>query len=121
MTKSLSCCIGILFLFSCSKKQKDLPELSMTPDEIVNILVDLYTINAAVNLNDVVYRDSTSEKYYNQLAEISGKPVQSIKSDFEKLLLMPDSLMVLQNRALDTLRTLQDKAMNRATINIGIN
>ncbi len=93
----------------------------MSADEIVHAMVEMYTINAAVNINDVVFRDSTSAVYYEQLSKISGKSVTVIREDFEKLLLMPDSLLVLQNRALDTLRAIQDKTINKTTINIGIN
>ncbi|MBC7885301.1 MAG: hypothetical protein H7X99_07490, partial [Saprospiraceae bacterium] len=60
-------------------------------------------------LNHVSYQDSTRKVYYQQLAEITGRTVLEIEADFEMLLLMPDSLMILENRALDTLRFLHDK------------
>ena len=116
---------GILLVFSlfssCTSDKKKYPVLSMSADEIVHAMVEMYTINAAVNINDVVFRDSTSAMYYEQLSKISGISVSVIREDFEKLLQMPDSLLVLQNRALDTLRAIQDKTINKTTINIGIN
>ena len=91
----------------------------MSADEIVECMVNMYTVNAAININDLSFRDSTTVKYYEQLSKISGKSVTTIKQDFEKLLLMPDSMLVLQNRALDTLRAIQDRTINKTTINIG--
>ncbi len=115
--------ILLFFVFICSCKNggKQYPQLSMSADEIVQCMVNMYTVNAAININDLSFRDSTTVKYYEQLSKISGKSVTTIKQDFEKLLLMPDSMLVLQNRALDTLRAIQDRTINRTTINIGIN
>jgi hypothetical protein len=117
---------GVILLFfvlicSCKKGEKQYPDLSMSADEIVHCMVEMYTINAAININDFSFRYSTTAVYYGQLSKISGKSVTTIKQDFEKLLLMPDSMLVLQNRALDTLRAIQDKTINKTTINIGIN
>jgi hypothetical protein len=85
----------------------------MTADEIVDALINMYSANASININDVGYRDSTSNVYFEQISKISGKSVDVIKSDFEKLQLMPDSLLVLQNRALDSLRVFQERQVFR--------
>jgi len=111
------CCL----IFACKTGEKKYPALTMSQDEIVQAMVEMYTINAAININDVSLRDSTSAVYYDQLSAITGKSVNTIREDFEKLLLMPDSMLVLQNRALDTLRAMQDKISTKSTINIGIN
>ena len=103
--------LGLWGLFSCSKQQKANPTLQMTSDEIVEALVQMYTVNAAININDIKYRDSTSNQYFKQIATMSGKSIDVIKSDFEKLQSMQDTLLVLQNRALDTLRVLQEKQL----------
>jgi len=100
-------CIGAFF--SCSKSQKSYPKLEMTADEIVNAIVQMYTVSAAINVNDEKYRDSTSAVYYQQVAKLTGKSIEVIKSDFEKLELMQDSLLILQNRAMDTLRMMQER------------
>lgn len=113
--------IFLLFLFSCGEKQKKSAKLSMSSDEMVDLLIDMYCINAAININDFTYRDSTTQVYYAQLSEISGKSMDDIKSEFEKLLLMEDSLAVFQNRALDTLRSWQEKSFVNPAVNIGIN
>ncbi len=110
-----------VLICSCKNGEKQYPQLSMSADEIVHCMVEMYTVNAAININDFSFRDSTTLVYYEQLSKISGKSVATIKQDFEKLLLMPDSMMVLQNRALDTLRAIQDRTINKTTINIGIN
>ena len=100
---------------SCIKKQSEQPKLQMTSDEIVQALVQMYAVNAAININDVEFRDSTSNVYFEQIAVLSGRSVDVIKADFEKLQSMQDSLLVLQNRALDTLRAIQEKQLFKTT------
>jgi len=111
----------VLLICSCKTGGKQYPKLSMSADEIVHSMVEIYTINAAMNINDLSFRDSATGVYYNQLSKISGKSIAAIREDFEKLLLMPDSMLVLQNRALDTLRAMQYRTISKTTINIGIN
>lgn len=111
-----------LGMMSCGKKEKMYPKLEMTPDEIVHAMVQMYAANAAIHINDVKYRDSTSNKYFAQVAQLTGKSIEVIRSDFDKLQSMPDSLLVLQNRALDTLRTIQENQLFKPSkISIGLN
>lgn len=111
---------SVLFL-SCDTKTVKLPELSMTDDQIISAMVNMYAANATLNINDPSFRDSTSEIYYKQVSNIAGLPIEVIRSDFEKLLMIPDTLLILQNRALDTLRMLQEKQLGSQKISIGIN
>lgn len=107
--------------FSCSPKKVD-SKLIMTDDEIVHAMVQMYTANAAWNLNDISYQDSTKEKYYEDVAKIVGRPISDIKTDFETLLQLPDSLLVLQSRALDTLRKMQENSFKiQTTVKPAIN
>lgn len=107
--------ISLIFLTIACKSKKSNTTLIMSADEIVYSMVQMYTANAAWNLNDISYQDSTREKYYADVAKITGRPVADIKSDFETLLLMPDSLLVLQGMALDTLRKMQENSFTRGT------
>lgn len=100
---------------SCIKKQSEQPKLQMTSDEIVQALVQMYAVNAAININDIEFRDSTGNVYFEQIAVLSGRSVDVIKADFEKLQTMQDTLLVLQNRALDTLRAIQEKQLFKTT------
>jgi hypothetical protein len=104
--------------FSSCKKEK---KLVLTNDELVHAMVEIYTVNAALNINDVTLRDSTSQLYFKKVAEITGKPIETIRSDFELLIQMPDSLLQIQSRALDTLRMLAEKMNTTTPISIGIN
>lgn len=99
--------------YSCGKAKKNYPKLEMNADEIVHVLAQIYIANAAININDVSLRDSTSQVYFEQISKLVGKPIDIIKSDFEKLQLMPDSLLVLENRALDTLRAIQERQLTK--------
>jgi hypothetical protein len=119
-----NCIVIVLFLLlatSCKKKIKDLPVLTLSNDQIVKAMVEIYSVKAAVDVNQLDLRDSVHQVYFKQAATIIGQPMEVIQADFEKLLLMPDSLIFLQNRALDTLRTMMDKVNNRPPSNIGIN
>ncbi|MBK9733509.1 MAG: hypothetical protein IPO92_00510 [Saprospiraceae bacterium] len=106
---------------SCGKKNKS-SLLNMTNDELVKAMVDMYCVNAALNISDTQSRDSIKQIYYAQLNQITGKSIEDIRTDFDKLLLMPDTLVMLQNRALDTLRLMQDRSMTMPTpVSLGIN
>lgn len=117
MTKHL--CLGLsIFLFvSCGYKKNN--ELVLTNDELVHAMVQLYSINAALELNDASLRDTMSGVYFKKVSELTGHPTEIIKNDFDKLIQMPDTLLMIQGRALDTLRALMEK--NIATpISIGL-
>lgn len=112
----------IFFIFGCAQNSARIPELQMTSEELVSALVQLYSANAAININDINLRDSTSKVYYKQIETIVGKPMDVIQSDLEKLKEMPDSLLVLQSMALDTLRAIQEKQLLKPKgISIGLN
>jgi hypothetical protein len=111
--RHLSFIILFVAAWSCGKQKSDQPKLELTADELVFAIVQLYTTNAAININDATYRDSTSQVYFEQIAKIVGKPIDVIKSDLQKLQSMPDSLLVLENRALDTLRAIQQNQITK--------
>jgi signal recognition particle receptor subunit beta len=115
----------ILFFFilsGCANKKTNDLSLEMTKEELVSALIQLYTVNAAININDVDLRDSTSQVYFKQMESIMGKPMDVIRSDIEKLRKMPDSLLVIQGIALDTLRAIQERQILKpANISIGLN
>lgn len=121
MIKVSSWIVFYLILSSCTSIGKNELNLVLTNDELVRALVDMYTLNAALNINDASFRDSTSTIYYKKVAENLGVSSEIIKSDIEKLRAMPDSLLMIQGRALDTLRSLTEKNYSTSTISIGIN
>lgn len=106
--------VGLCF-FSCAKKNNDVPKLEMTSDEIVHAIVQMYSVNGAVNINDFSFRDSISGVYLQQISKLTGHSIETIKSDFAKLQQMPDSLLVLQNRSLDTIRVIQERLLTRGS------
>ncbi|MCE2789151.1 MAG: hypothetical protein LW630_04480 [Saprospiraceae bacterium] len=111
-------CIGLFM--ACSSEKPPL-KLRLTHDQIVHAIVDMYSMNAALNLNDIVYRDSISNEYYSQFEKINGVPSEVIRSDLELLLQYPDTLVKLENRALDTLRVLLEKSHSTTPLVIGKN
>ncbi|MBK8886359.1 MAG: hypothetical protein IPN46_07305 [Saprospiraceae bacterium] len=92
-----------------------MPKLEMTSDEIVHAIVQMYSVNAAVNISDFSFRDSISGVYLQQISKLTGHSIETIKSDFAKLQQMPDSLLVLQNRSLDTIRVIQERLLTRGS------
>jgi hypothetical protein len=122
LLKMLICCLCLAGVFMSCKPKEQTHKLYLSPDQIVQSLVDVYTANAATNMNDISFQDSTRIVYYSQIAQMSGLKVEDIQADFELLLTMPDTLIVYQNRAIDTLRMLQDKAQTKMpSVNLGIN
>jgi hypothetical protein len=97
----------IIFLVSCKSKPPQY-DIKMSHAEIVKILVEMYSMNAAVAINDVTYRDSTHRIYFDQFGKFSGKNQDEAKRVFDQLLQHPDTLIMLQNIALDTLRKISD-------------
>jgi hypothetical protein len=112
--------IAFLFLLSCVSAPAPL-RLQLTEDQLVHALVEMYTVNAALQLNDVTYRDSLSNVYYKQVEKNLGIPVEQLRTDLEQLLQHPDSLVRLENRALDTLRVLLEKNPSPTPFVIGKN
>ncbi|KXK38854.1 MAG: hypothetical protein J5I52_07395 [Saprospiraceae bacterium] len=101
--RSLIILTFIVGLLSCDYKSKPDNDLDMTNDEIVHALVELYTVNAANGINDPAVRDSMRMVYLKQVELVTGKPIDVIMSDLHKLNKMPDTLLKLQRRALDTI------------------
>jgi hypothetical protein len=113
-----------VFLFTlagCMGSQKNYPEMKMSADEIVQAMINAYSVNAAIQLNDATVADSVSGIYFSQLSAFTGRSPEFLRAEFEKLLLMPDSMLVLQNRALDSLRLMQEKSLQATSVSIGLN
>ena len=117
MIKTMQQYILILVLISCHQKKY---EMVLTNDELVHAMVEMYTINAALDINDPSLKDSMSSVYFIKVAELTGHSPELVKNDFDNLILMPDSLLMIQGRALDTLRFLQDKSTTTSPISIGL-
>lgn len=98
-----------LLILGCGKSTKSYPKLEMSTDEIVDALVQIYTINAANELNYTGIRDSMSLVYIEQVSDVTGLPISVIRSDIDKLKMMPDSLFILQSIALDTMRSIYER------------
>jgi hypothetical protein len=116
---SKACVIWLLLIIiGCGKGHS--PKLILTNDELVKAMVELYTINAALEIDDLTLRDSLSAVYLRKVADITGHSPEIIRNDFDKLILMPDSLLMIQGRALDTLRILTDRVYSPSTLSIGL-
>lgn len=102
-------CFALLMILGCGKSNKSYPKLEMSTEQIVDALVQIYTINAANELNNTGVRDSMSLVYIEQVSEVTGLPISVIRSDIDKLKMMPDSLFILQSIALDTMRSIYER------------
>ena len=109
MKKTLILLLMLTITASCGKPKKKYPKLEMTREQVINVLVQVYSVNAANELNDSAVRDSMANIYMDQVSEITGIPVSVIRSDLDKLRKMPDSLFVLQSAAMDSLRAVYEK------------
>ncbi len=109
MKRRLFFLLVLLIAISCGKPKKKYPKLEMSREQVINVLVQIYSVNAANELNDSAVRDSMANVYMDQVSEITGIPVSVIRSDLDKLKKMPDSLFVLQSAAMDTLRAVYEK------------
>lgn len=108
IVRIISVALSVFLIVSCGERQVKYPELEMTSDEIVQAFVEIYSIRAASSFNDESIRDSMEVIYRQQVETITGKSYEIFRSDFEKLKKMPDSLMMLESRALDTLRLIYE-------------
>lgn len=113
--------VFLLLVCGCRHEKKTVPQTTLTHDEIVKAIVELYTVNAALDINDAAFRDSTASVYFTQVSKILGRPAEVIREDFRILSAYPDTLMALQSKALDTLRELQFHLPAKPAIHIGIN
>ena len=115
--------LAFIFLTSmgCRQDRKAGPQTTLSRDQLVKAIVELYTVNAALKISDLSLRDSMSSVYYNQVSKILGQPAEVIREDFRILSAYPDTLMLLQSKALDTLRELQFHLQEKPAIHIGIN
>ncbi|MBK9255244.1 MAG: hypothetical protein IPM42_07145 [Saprospiraceae bacterium] len=101
--------IAVLFLILVACKKDNTPKLTIPEDKLVMMMVDMYTIKATVQMNHESYKDSTRSAYYSQMEKIYNFPVSEIKKNFEELAKNQDSMMIIQNRAMDTIRVLQER------------
>jgi hypothetical protein len=107
----MRCKVGAFFLIiitlGChapAESVRSIPE-----DTLVSIIIDLYSVKAAINMNHPSLQDSTSKAYFDQLSGIYGYTPDEIKYNLETLSSDIDSMMILQNRALDSLRLYNEK------------
>jgi hypothetical protein len=97
----------ILISLRCSAPSESVR--SIPEDTLVSIMIDLYSLKAAINMNHPSLQDSTSKVYYEQMQSIYGYTPDEIKHNLELLSTDIDSMMILQNRALDSLRLYNEK------------
>lgn len=97
----------ILILWGC--KSSDKVNLTIPEDTLVKIMTDIYAIKSAVNLNHPSYKDSTALAYFDQLSKVYGYTPEEIQRNLESLALDIDSMIIIQNMALDTLRVFNER------------
>ncbi|MEZ4910216.1 MAG: hypothetical protein R2774_05090 [Saprospiraceae bacterium] len=104
----LACCIGLLvFAASCQVKKHE--TVHFDRDKIVHFLVDFYTIQSASALSDKSKQDSLYREYAEKYAIQHNISLNEIQKELKNLEFYPDSLIVFQNMALDTLRMIQEE------------
>lgn len=119
MSSKISFFVFLLFLAtSCKKKVVNDIGLTMTNDELVEALINLSTVNGANNLNDPASKDSLSKIYLKKIESLGGQNMKEIRRNLDILTKHPDTLLMIQNRALDTLRAMQERQMRAVKTNI---
>jgi tRNA A22 N-methylase len=103
---------GILLvgLMSC-RFSSSKPDLTMSNDELVDAMIDIYTARASADLSPLEMRDSMMTGYFATIAKNQGKPIEEIIKNFEELMKAPDTLVLIQNRAMDSLRQWQTEKL----------
>lgn len=88
----------------------------MNSGEVVHALAQVATMNAMLEVSDVSVYDSLSQHYKNEISRVTQRDYEEIIYNISLLETMPDTLIVLQTRALDTLRKLQNKLVYKRDV-----
>lgn len=99
---------SILLLISCWENKNNMDKRILSTSDQVKLLVDLYLIDATIDLSQVVHRDSIKATYLEYLNTTKGYSSELITYNLEYLKNNPDTLVHIQNIALDTLREIQN-------------
>lgn len=100
--------LALLLLFGCRSEVKN-PSLTMDSADIVHAMVQIATINGVLEVSDASLRDSLFRHYKTEIEHLTRHKYEDIVYNLNVLETMPDSLILFQSQALDTLRKLQNK------------
>lgn len=109
----------IVLIFGCNnKKSFDLP---MEKQKFISLLADVYIAEEMSKANDETIQDSMKGIYMEQVAEIHNLSVDQVNEYLIWLNSFPDSLLTFQNRAIDTIRRIQDASYTSQNLGIKVN
>jgi hypothetical protein len=99
-----------LLMTQCRSDNKG--KLTMTNDELVKVMIELYTAKGILSLSPSKNKDSVTQACYSRISKNLGKPMSEIESNINALIAQPDTLVALQGRALDSMRQWQTQKLN---------
>jgi hypothetical protein len=106
--------IYVIFL-GCSSEVKN-PSLTMDSADIVHAMVQIATINGVLEVSDASLQDSLFQHYKTEMEHLTQKEYEEVMYNLRVLETMPDTLILLQTQALDTLRKLQNKLVYKRDV-----
>lgn len=95
-------------LFAGCNTAEDKQELTMTSSEIVNAMVQIAIVKGVLEVSAAPLHDSLFQHYKTEVELLTKKDYSEVIKNLTLLEKYPDSLVVYQTRALDTLRNLQN-------------
>ena len=104
--------ISMIVLSSCYPLEKE-PDLGLTEEKIIKILVDLHVAQSAVKKFPVKQRDSVNVIYKKQIARVHNVNEQEIDSLVVTLEEYPNFYYDLNSKVLEELENLEEEALEK--------
>jgi Domain of unknown function (DUF4296) len=76
-------CTAVLLLSAC--QQANISQQVLSDEKIARIMVDMATVDAAINLLTGYARDSTAQVYYAQVFEMNGTTLEIYEASLRTL------------------------------------
>jgi len=118
--KVLYCSFLLVVLFFACNNNKSF-DLPLEKQKFISLLADVYIADEMNKMNDETIQDSMKGIYMEQVAKIHNLSVDQVKEYLIWLNNFPDSLLTFQNRAIDTIRRIQDASYTSQNLGIKVN
>ena len=93
----------------------------MEKQKFISLLADVYVADEMNKMNDETIQDSMKGIYMEQVAKIHNLSVDQVNEYLIWINNFPDSLLTFQNRAIDTIRMIQDASYTSQNLGIKVN
>src|SRR5690606_7845579 len=110
----------VVLFFACSQNNKSF-DLPMEKQKFISLLADVYVADEMNKMNDETIQDSMKGIYMEQVAKIHNLSVDQVNEYLIWINNFPDSLLTFQNRAIDTIRMIQDASYTSQNLGIKVN